>query len=101
MRREGNGERDALRPPSARKDGWLAWLTVHESPRWALKPRDKSTVAANGWRREICLPSQGLLSTRISDFDHEAPAASNPSTGLTWLGQNTISSSAIIAKALI
>ncbi|KAG8198366.1 hypothetical protein JTE90_021613 [Oedothorax gibbosus] len=77
----------------AREDRWVAWLTVHGPPRWAVKPGDKSSVAANGWRREICLLSLGLLSTRRSDFDHEAPAASS---GLTRLGQNTISCEAII-----
>ncbi|GBL77059.1 hypothetical protein AVEN_12708-1 [Araneus ventricosus] len=94
MQRERRGMECA---PPATEDRWVAWLTVRGPPRWAVKPRDKSTVAANGWRREICLPSLGLLSARISDSDHETPATPTPSSGLTRLAQNTISSSPIIA----
>ncbi|GFV42795.1 uncharacterized protein TNCV_841501 [Trichonephila clavipes] len=96
MQRERRGM-ECTPPPTATEDRWVAWLTVQGSPRWAVKPRDKSTVAANGLRREICLLSHGLLSARISDFDHETLATSTPSSGLTRLGQNTISSSTIIA----
>ncbi|GFU12737.1 uncharacterized protein NPIL_332131 [Nephila pilipes] len=82
----------------ATEDRWVVCLTVQDSPRWAVKPRDKSAVAANSLRREICLLSHGLLSARILDFDHETLDKYSPSNGLTHLGQNTISSSAIIAQ---